>query len=102
MGCAVAEQEVLHENADNQRAAVINEQALIDLFESEKGNFSNKGISLIDVIYHAMNDEREDMNEMLVEIVVAQTNDVKKHMALKDLLKKRLGNVALEMNKQAA
>ena len=101
MGCAVAEQEALHENADNQRAAVINKQALTDLFDKSEGVFSNGTLKLEDVVYKAINEDRKNMADILCELAILKEVNAKQHAALKKYLEGCLRYTAIEMNEMA-
>lgn len=93
-----------HENADNKTCIQedVNKTALVDLFDKTQGCFSNGRLNLSDVVYEAMNEDRQNMSDILCELVISKGINTKKHQALKRYLKSSLGNVALEMNKSMA
>lgn len=91
-------------NTDNQACAVMeaNESALNDLFNKSQGKFSNGEISLLAVIDNANLSKRELTTDLICEMAIARSNDIKKHRALHKTLIKMLSEVALEMNEAMA
>ncbi len=86
----------------NQAEAKVNKQALVDLFDKSQGDFSNGMLNLSDVICKAIDEDRQNTADILCELSISRDADTKKHIALKNYLKKVISHVALEMNKEAA
>jgi hemerythrin len=91
-------------STDNQACAEMeaNESALNDLFNKSQGHFSNGVISLSSVVEQANLSKRELTTDLICEMAIARSNDIKKHRALHKTLIKMLSEVALEMNEAMA